>query len=296
MSDLTRDITTIFTGQKNLGGSYLRGSPRTPHRAILPKLCNVVKSSRNQRCPERTWSHRIDTDSFLDKHGRQRPGEAQDCPFCAGIIQQMSASPKCGNRCGVDYGSTLFQIFFRSPDYVEIGVNIGFKSFDELGTGNPLYVVFRKLHGSIIHDDVQAAKSLMTLLHARFTEFLTSQIGPDHQAISAFLLHHLSSLFCIFIFFQINYSNPCPFPGKMNGHAATDSTIPSDDQNDFTFQLATSMVILPINFRLRTYFTDVTGLILFLSRKFIWSCHQSVAAFAFSLSLLSASSVSKSSA
>ena len=75
----------------------------------------------------------------------------------------------------------------------------------------------------IIHQDIEPAKFLYSLLNSLLTESLVANIARDSQALAPLLFNLLLHLLGIFMGIMIDDSNICPLFGKSDSNSMTAS-------------------------------------------------------------------------
>src|ERR1044071_3603596 len=70
----------------------------------------------------------------------------------------MRAAAISRHRCGINYDGTLFEVFERGFDEIELRENVCLKGAQELAAGKFGDVFLGMLFSSIIHEDIQPSE------------------------------------------------------------------------------------------------------------------------------------------
>ena len=99
MNDLSRQLERIRAGQEDHAGCNLGRLPWSTHRAC--ELLDRIGRHRSwdQRCPDRTWSNCVDTDSLVDELVGKTSRERDDGTFRGSVVEEIGTA-----NVGVDRG------------------------------------------------------------------------------------------------------------------------------------------------------------------------------------------------
>ena len=111
MQNLPAQLRRIRTRQKHNTSSNLARLRWTTHRTGEILLRLLVHCRRDERSPDRTGRHGIDTDAFADELVGEPAGERYDGSFRAGVVEEIWTADVGVDRGVVDDCVALFHVW-----------------------------------------------------------------------------------------------------------------------------------------------------------------------------------------
>jgi len=92
----------------------------------------LVHGCCNEWCPYWAWRNRIDADSLADVLVAESSGERDDCPLCAGVVEQIGTAYVGIDASVVDDGASALHVGDGVFREVEEGVDVGIECVEPL--------------------------------------------------------------------------------------------------------------------------------------------------------------------
>src|ERR1051326_814343 len=152
-----------------------------------------------------------------------------------------ASSIRCDRR-RVDDCAPLLQRLQRGPGHEKHGEDVGAEGALKLLGADLSDTLFGVLLGSIVHQNVQAAKLIDHLFHRLATELFLTYITADANAPASLFFDSLLCFLGVLIVFEVYNRDICSFFGESDRHSAADPTVSAGDQSGLAFEFAAAAV------------------------------------------------------